>query len=104
MLEQHYSLIRSKNVLAILLFSKERTATNIKLLSYIILKFVDVIFLSPEMDLITCLSTVSGVYAKKKRALLSRSKLGLPETRESFVGKKRTSPRIRKTRTGTIKA
>ena len=84
-------------------FSKERTATNIKLLSDTILKFGDVIFLSPEMDLITCLSTVSGVYAKKKRALLSRSKLGLPETWESFVGKKRTSPRIRKTRTG-IKA
>ena len=86
------------------MFSKELTATNIKLLSDTILKFVHVIFLSPEMDLITCLSAVSGVYAKKKRALLSRSKLGLPETRESFVGKKRTSPRIRKTRTGTIKA
>ena len=43
MLEQHYSLIRSKNVLAILLFSKERTATNIKLLSDTIVKFVDVI-------------------------------------------------------------
>ena len=48
------------------------------------------------MDLITCLSTVSGVYAKKKRALLSRSKLGLPETWESFVGKKRTRPKDQK--------
>ena len=82
--------------------SKGHTA-NLALFNNTISTFLDVIFPSPEMDLITCLSTVSGVYAKKKRTLLSRSKLGLPETRESFVGKKRTSPRIRKTRTG-IKA
>ena len=83
--------------------SKGHTANLALFNNNTISTFLDVIFPSPEMDLITCLSTVSGVYAKKKRTLLSRSKLGLPETRESFVGKKRTSPRIRKTRTG-IKA
>ena len=71
-------------------FSKGPTATNLALLSDTILTFLDVIFPSPEMDLITCLS---GVYTKKKRTLLSRSKLGLPETWESFVGKKRKRPK-----------
>ena len=76
--------------------SKGHTANLALFNNNTISTFLDVIFPSPEMDLITCLSTVSGVYAKKKRTLLSRSKLGLPETWESFVGKKRTRPKDQK--------